>query len=89
MRRIISPRELTQRRGGEMNGTRIKGIGLITLGTIEHTAGMLLRSRRMQSAGFAHRIAGASKLAIARATVRIGARLQAAKQVRAASSNER
>ena len=64
-----------------MNGTKISGIGLITLGTIEHAAGILLRSRRMQSAGFAHRIAGASKLAIARATVRIGARLRAARQV--------
>lgn len=72
-----------------MNGTRIRGIGLITLGTIEHTAGTLLRNRRMQSAGFAHRISGASKLAIAHAMVRIGARLQAAKQVRAPEITER
>ena len=72
-----------------MNGTKIRGIGLITLGTIETTAGTILRSRRMQSAGFAHRIAGASKLAIAHAMVRIGVRLEAAKQVRAPEITQR
>ena len=72
-----------------MNGTKIRGIGLITLGTIEHTAGRLIGSRRMQAAGFAHRIAGASKLAIAHAMVRIGVRLQAAKQVRSSEITQR
>lgn len=72
-----------------MNGIKIRGIGLITLGTIEHTAGVLLRSRRMQSAGFAHRVSGASKLAIAHAMVRIGARLQAAKEIRSPEIAER
>ena len=72
-----------------MNGIKIRGIGLITLGTIEHTAGMLLRNRRMQSAGFAHRISGASKLAIAHAMVRIGARLQAAKEIRSPEITDR
>ena len=72
-----------------MNGKKISGIGLITLGAVEHAMGILLRSRRMQSAGFAHRISGASKLAIARATVRIGARLQAARPVRTPASTDR
>ena len=62
-----------------MNRIKVTGIALIGLGAIEHTAGRLLRSRRMQASGFARRMAGQSKVAIGGAMLRIGGRLQAAK----------
>lgn len=62
-----------------MNKTRITGIALIGLGALEHGAGRLLRSRRMQASGFAHHISGQSKLAIGAAMLRVGGRLHAAK----------
>lgn len=62
-----------------MNKIKITGIALIGLGAIEHTAGRLLRNRRMQATGFAHRISGQSKVAIGAAMLRIGGRLHAGK----------
>ncbi len=66
-----------------MNKTRMTGIALIGLGTIEHTAGRLLRNRRLQANGFALQISGQSKMAIGAAMLRIGGRLQAARAQRA------
>ncbi len=62
-----------------MNKTKMTGIALIGLGTLEHTAGFLLRSRRLQANGFALQISGRSKVAIGAAMMRVGGRLQAAK----------
>lgn len=65
-----------------MNKTKMAGIALIGLGTIEHTAGRLLRNRRMQANGFARQISGQSKLAIGAAMLRVGGRLQAVRPQR-------
>lgn len=63
-----------------MNKIKLAGIALIGLGTIQQSAGSVLRSRRMQASGFAWRVSGESKLAIGTAMVRIGGRLQAVKK---------
>lgn len=63
-----------------MNKIKMTGIALIGLGTIEHTAGRLLRNRRLQAAGFARQVSGQSKVAIGAAMLRVGGRLHATRQ---------
>lgn len=58
-----------------MNQTKLNGMALIGIGRLHHAAGLLLRNRRMQAAGFALEIAGQSQLAIGSAMLRIGSRL--------------
>jgi uncharacterized protein YjbJ (UPF0337 family) len=63
-----------------MNKIKLTGIGLIGLGTVERTAGRMLASRKMQARGFAHQVAGQSKVAIGTAMSRVGGRLQAVRR---------
>lgn len=60
-----------------MNKIKMTGIGLIGLGAIENAAGRMLASRKLLARGFAHRVAGQSKVAIGTAMARVGGRLHA------------